>query len=1027
MVRAAARVEAAKTEGQTKSLAAELPIAVRVYPDFKTWDFDRAGTHPPLPNAALYFDCECRTDDPGQALTFGSYRFVIDGRCVQEGLFYADDLKPKEKAVLRRYVRTHKAETDAEGEPDLKLLTLREFLKVFYKVAYRGRALNCAFNYPFDASRISYDFGNARGRYRGGFSLKLFSYHDPSGYVRSHPFRIGIAIKHIDSKRALKRFTGGIEPDEVDQIPEGSTTGEPQEGYVFGGHILDARTLAFALTDRSLSLEGACELFEVEHGKEKVHRHGVVTPEYITYNRHDVRATCELTEKLLAEYALHPIPLQVTKAYSAASIGKAYLRAMGVTPIMQRMPDFPKRYCGYAQSAFFGGRASARVRKVSVPVVYTDFLSQYSTVNVLMGLWRFVTAREIRVMKDARKELAALLAEVNPEWVLDQRNWKRLTGFARVIPDGDVLPVRAKYSGNAWQIGVNYLHASSDDTKEGLWYAWPDIVASVLLTGKQPHIVEAFKIGPIGETEGLTPIRFRGQVPIDPRRQDFFKAVIEERNRLGKRGDLSERERDRLKRSLKTFGSATSYGIWAQMDRQESNKKIELTCYGIDPAPYPCEVKHPEGPGEYCFPPLASLITSGGHLLLALLEQLVTARGGTYAMEDTDSMAIVASKKGGLVPCPGGPYRTKNEAIRALRWEQVKEIVNLFSRLNPYDRDAVPDSILKIEDDNFDPETKDQRQLWCLAISAKRYCLFLRDAKGEPVLLRKGVNNPKDGTDGWSEHGLGHLLNPTDPESEDREWIAQAWLRIVRRSLDIPTQPLPFEQRAAVGRTTVSSPEIMKPLKQLNEGKPYAAQIKPFNFILSAHVAPLGHPVGANPERFHLIAPYETDARKWERSPWIDQYSGKQYRISTILEPNRAIARVNSYSDVLQEYEYHEEAKCADAGGEPCKKQTIGLLQRRQVTIEWPPRFIGKESNKLEEIEEGGVSDASDVYTEYPNGRRERSIWGKVVSKLKAMSKHERRELATRAGISATAVEYARRGRIPHPKNRQRLIKWMID
>ncbi len=199
----------------------------------------------------------------------------------------------------------------------------------------------------------------------------------------------------MDSKRALKGFTGAIDPDKVDQIPEGDL--KPKKGYVFRGHMLDLRTLAFALTDRSLSLEGACELFGVEHGKQKADQHGIITPEYIDYNRRDVLASTELAAKLLAEYALHPIELQVTKAYSPASIGKAYLQAMGVTPIMARMPDFPKRYCGYAESAFFGGRASAHVRKVPVPVVYCDFLSQYSTVNVLMGLWQFVTAREIRV------------------------------------------------------------------------------------------------------------------------------------------------------------------------------------------------------------------------------------------------------------------------------------------------------------------------------------------------------------------------------------------------------------------------------------------------------------------------------------------------------------------------------------------------------------------------------------------------------------------------------------------------------
>ena len=80
--------------------------------------------------------------------------------------------------------------------------------------------------------------------------------------------------------------------------------------------------------------------------------------------------------------------------------------------------------------------------------------------------------------------------------------------------------------------------------------------------------------------------------------------------------------------------------------KRDADKPVKLSCYGIDPEPYECTVKHPESPGEFCFPPLASLITGGSHLLLALLERLVTDRGGTYAMEDTDSIAIVARQRG---------------------------------------------------------------------------------------------------------------------------------------------------------------------------------------------------------------------------------------------------------------------------------------------------------------------------------------------------------------------------------------------
>jgi len=106
---------------------------------------------------------------------------------------------------------------------------------------------------------------------------------------------------------------------------------------------------------------------------------------------------------------------------------------------------------------------------------------------------------------------------------------------------------------------------------------------------------------------------------------------------------------------------------------------------------------------------------------------------------------------------------------------------------------------------------------------------------------------------------------------------------------------------------------------------------------------------------------------------WIDQYSkdGKSYRISTsALHGSRTMARVKSYGDVLREYEYHPEGKCADASGAPCRKQTVGLLGRRHIAIDGFI-FIGKESNKLEEVEEGGVPSDSDVYTIFSDARRD--------------------------------------------------------
>jgi hypothetical protein len=358
--------------------------------------------------------------------------------------------------------------------------------------------------------------------------------------------------------------------------------------------------------------------------------------------------------------------------------------------------------------------------------------------------------------------------------------------------------------------------------------------------------------------------------------------------------------------------------------------------------------------------------------------------------------------------------------------------------LNPYKGEAGKGSILKIESDNFNPRTKEPRQIYCFAISAKRYALFLLDENGNPKLLRNscpfcGRKNkttsalcvkcsrpvePNNEEDRWSEHGLGHLLNPSDPESDDREWIAQAWLRMIRQHFGKKMSEPAFATLPAVGHTTVSSPNVMRSLKGLNVRKSYANQIKPFNFLLSCHVRQLGHPPNVNPEKFHLIAPYTSDSREWLKTKWINQYSGKTYRITTEGHHGSLdSARVKTYGEHLREYEVHPEAKCADARGKPCGKQTVGLLQRRHIKID-VVKFIGKESNNLEEVEAGMIHSAKNVYTEYPDPRRDE--WQTKV--VPALNKISISRLVKLSGLSRRAIIDARTGhRRPHSKNQELL------
>lgn len=190
-----------------------------------------------------------------------------------------------------------------------------------------------------------------------------------------------------------------------------------------------------------------------------------------------------------------------------------------------------------------------------------------------------------------------------------------------MIPNGDIPPSRGRYNPetNVWQVATNYLYATNDDSRDALWLSLPDIVASVLLTKKMPTIVDAFAIKARGKLKGLKPTKLRGIVEVDPRKQDFFRVVIEERQRMAQRTDIEPTERKRLDKALKVLANAASYGIYAEMHRLESDHKRKVTCYGIDPTPFHPTVRHPDERGAYCFPPMASLITGAARLMLALL------------------------------------------------------------------------------------------------------------------------------------------------------------------------------------------------------------------------------------------------------------------------------------------------------------------------------------------------------------------------------------------------------------------------
>ncbi len=126
---------------------------------------------------------------------------------------------------------------------------------------------------------------------------------------------------------------------------------------------------------------------------------------------------------------------------------------------------------------------------------------------------------------------------------------------------------------------------------------------------------------------------------------------------------------------------------------------------------------------------------------------------------------------------------------------------------------------------------------------------------------------------------------------------------------------------------------------------------------------------------------------------------------------------MKTYGEVLQEYEFHPESKCADARGNVCSKQTTGPLHRRHIQAE-SLTYIGKESNKLEDVQSALIHSAQEVYTIYHDPRRDE--WQtKILPALKKapLTVFVRMSCLSRRAIMDLRAERSR----PHPKNQEHI------
>ena len=678
------------------------------------------------------FDTETTTDE-FQNLKFGSFGAYFKDILEHIGIFYnLNCVNEKELRTLKKYCDNN----------DTPLYETAEFVeKVLYPQIYELKALCIGFNLPFDISRIAIDYGYCRGSMNGGFSFKL---NKNNKFPR-------IKVKHIDSSKSFIEFGRGFKGP-------------------FKGYFLDLKTLTTALTDsKHISLEKACEAFKTEHRKIKAGTHGKITEKYIEYNLNDVLATYELYLKLKEELDRYGIRIPITKVFSSASLGKALLRQLGIKPFLEMNPKFPSKILGYLMSSFYGGRSEVRIRKEPVKVTVIDFLSMYPTMFILLDLWNILVAEKIETYDDT-ENVKKMVNSFSIEDLKKPETWKRMNVLVQIKSNDDILPLRMNYGDEeTFNIGLN--HVKSDVP---MFYALPDIVASIILTGKKPQILKAIRFIPKGLQGSLKKVNIIG-MEIDPRKENLFKLLIEERQRCKDKGEKSRQK------ALKILSNATSYGIYAEINAKSAKSHSKVDVYSNEM--FTSEISKIEENAEFFNPIIAVMITAGSRLVLAITEALLKRHNAVHAFCDTDSMAV--------------PIKS------------VEEIQRFFKLLNPYSFDKL---LFKVE----------HSDVWFYGISAKRYVLFKKQ-KNCFLITDEEM---------YSLHGLGHLTNPF---GKGQEWQKTVWEDILRLHYGLIDRGRFLAKYGGfhdISQLTVSTYRLLQRFRKLNQGKPYENQIKPFSFFL---------------------------------------------------------------------------------------------------------------------------------------------------------------------------------------------------
>lgn len=662
--------------------------------------------------------------------------------------------------------------------------TKQEFVKnILYPYAYYGKcpgwstkypqfAKIIGFNLPFDVSRFTEKYTKALGDYKGGFSIRLcdckrdefgnYEYSTCTAHPNIRILKLG-RHKHMFEFESTPRFKNGKEFTKTH------------------GYFVDAQTLGIAIApnDKPIhennvyygpnTLAAMCRQFGVEAKLNSPDFDKPIDNYYLDYLVQDVNSTYELYYAEMLLYRQWQFKRKEQNVYSSASMAKSMLEILGIPKHYADTWNISNETLGYCMTTFHGARCEVGIRLIPVEGIALDFTSQYVFLNYVMGLQDFWMSEDVREI-DATQKAQNILANPNLLESLQNKDyWKNLRIIVRIdsiSPDKPArLPVRFKPDNQPqYNETLNYV---SFDTP--MWFTLADVIASVLLTGNIPHISKAIEFISAGAKRqtNVYPLMSNNNYTIDLKRDDLYKRVIDLRRTLASDETLKNDENIKaICLGLKQIGAAGSYGIQCQIDVEESSKaKYDITLYSLDTIPI--QHKTFEKPGDYFAAPIATFITAGGRLLLAIFERLVRDNKLLIGMMDTDGTFVAK-------PCAELGLASMDSMVFERR---VQSIVEYFNRLNCFEN---TENLLKYEKYNYNVVTGKREPLYFIGISSKRYVLYNRNKNGT-FRVRKASAHALGS---WSGiEGFNYPVNiPTMPDDITGcpEWAYCLWYDFIR-------------------------------------------------------------------------------------------------------------------------------------------------------------------------------------------------------------------------------------------------------